>query len=597
MDELAADLDLLAGFADLARTETLDRLRARLREGRVRVLLLGEAKRGKSTLGNALVGREILPAGLLPLTSVSTRLRSCPLGEPEHAEVLLRDGTRTKTGLADIAAYVTEAGNPDNVKGVVEVTAYLTPTGAPAQPGPGDAPGGSLLDLGIDLVDTPGEGSVWAHNTSTARAAQEQMDLAVVVLSADPPVSTAERDLVARAAGRAAATFVVLNKTDRLDDAERDEVARFTRTAVAPALGCPAEQAPLVCCSALSGLRARLARDPRGWQDSGVAGLAEVLTARVIQVGATDVATSVRMAAARLGRDLLDEQRLRARALELATQRRGSLLAAFGAALHEMDAQHAEARALVAGRLTALRHALDTDAASAAERIRQRAVASMQTLSRQTPKVPAAVLLERGKQHLADLIGAEVGSWLADWTRRADEELAAVLAREQRLVDAALAELRDVARDLLDLDLDVDAGPIRLPDRSGFRLEVSPEVGWRAPLSETLARHAPARLARDRTQRQLVELAADVADKHVGRARSDLQQRLELAQRDLQAQIGAAITERNSRLLTALEETSAEPDPRTRLRFEQQRGEELGVLLARLAGQVQSPSVGGARHG
>ena len=39
------------------------------------VLVAGQFKRGKSTLVNALVGEELLPSGVLPLTSVATTIR------------------------------------------------------------------------------------------------------------------------------------------------------------------------------------------------------------------------------------------------------------------------------------------------------------------------------------------------------------------------------------------------------------------------------------------------------------------------------------------------------------------------------------------
>ena len=61
-----------------------------------------------------------------------------------------------------------------------------------------DAP---VLARGVELVDTPGTGSVYAHNTAEAELALETIDAAVFVLTADPPVSASERDLMSRVAG------------------------------------------------------------------------------------------------------------------------------------------------------------------------------------------------------------------------------------------------------------------------------------------------------------------------------------------------------------------------------------------------------------
>ncbi len=72
---------LLAALAELAALGTADdqqalaELRGRLHAARLRVLVAGEAKRGKSTLVNALLGRAVLPAGVTPLTALPTTVR------------------------------------------------------------------------------------------------------------------------------------------------------------------------------------------------------------------------------------------------------------------------------------------------------------------------------------------------------------------------------------------------------------------------------------------------------------------------------------------------------------------------------------------
>ena len=53
----------------------LSSLERKLSEERFNVVVLGGFKRGKSTLINAMVGSSILPTGVVPLTSVITKLR------------------------------------------------------------------------------------------------------------------------------------------------------------------------------------------------------------------------------------------------------------------------------------------------------------------------------------------------------------------------------------------------------------------------------------------------------------------------------------------------------------------------------------------
>ena len=52
--------------------EKLGDLGTRFEEGRLRVAVIGQFKRGKSTLLNALLGAPLLPTGVTPVTAIST---------------------------------------------------------------------------------------------------------------------------------------------------------------------------------------------------------------------------------------------------------------------------------------------------------------------------------------------------------------------------------------------------------------------------------------------------------------------------------------------------------------------------------------------
>jgi predicted GTPase len=206
----AAELLGVSEVADLA-AETAGRLKTL----RLEVAVVGEFKRGKSSLINALIGREVLPVGVLPLTAVPTVLEQ---GE-DGLVVEFADGRQEHHPLRQVARFVTEEANPGNRLGVARVTARLhTP----------------LLDAGVRLVDTPGVGSVHEHNTRSTDAYLPSLDAAVLVTSADPPISRAERAFLQRVLGYAVRLFVVLNKADYLAAGDLDRTVAFTG-AVVPA--------------------------------------------------------------------------------------------------------------------------------------------------------------------------------------------------------------------------------------------------------------------------------------------------------------------------------------------------------------------------
>jgi Dynamin family len=157
---LASALDQLAALGTDQDREQIAALRDRLDAARLRVLVAGEAERGKSTLINALLGRSVLPAGVIPLTAVATTVR---YGDDPRAEVRFADGHDEKQPLTALPDLVAERGNPGNKRRVAAVTVYL------------DAP---VLAGGVELVDTPGAGSVFAWDTAAAHEALETMDAA-----------------------------------------------------------------------------------------------------------------------------------------------------------------------------------------------------------------------------------------------------------------------------------------------------------------------------------------------------------------------------------------------------------------------------------
>ena len=201
---LEAEAPPAAGLRDLARLASeagAPRIASeamavseRIAEGRFYVACVGQFKRGKSSLLNALAGSAVLPVGVLPVTSVATVLR---WGERLAARVRFAGGAWRDVRPEDLAAYVAEESNSENKIGVEAVEVFL--------PSP-------LLSSGMCLVDTPGIGSVFAGNTMTTREFVPHVDAAIVVLGADPPISGEELALVEEVSRHVENLFFVLNK-------------------------------------------------------------------------------------------------------------------------------------------------------------------------------------------------------------------------------------------------------------------------------------------------------------------------------------------------------------------------------------------------
>lgn len=234
LKRLAACLDELTAVEGIDLSACRE-LKDKLASHTFNLLVVGQFNRGKTTLINALIGEPLLPVGVIPLTSVVTVLS---YGDTAAIKVCFEDGRCVEAAPAGLGEYVTEKGNPHNVKGVREV--------AVSYPSP-------WLKDGVRLVDTPGIGSIYSHNTDLAYRYLPQADAVLFLLSADQPVSQAECDFLRDVREYAQRIFFLLNKADYLSESELQDAVAFAQSTIAEAMGHEAFIAPISARLALEG--------------------------------------------------------------------------------------------------------------------------------------------------------------------------------------------------------------------------------------------------------------------------------------------------------------------------------------------------------
>jgi hypothetical protein len=551
---------LLCALAELSKLGsdddrvTLDGLCGRLYEGRLRVLVAGEAKRGKSTLVNALLGRPVLPMGVTPLTALATTVR---YGEPEGATAVFRDGSAHRFPLSALDDLVTERGNPGNRRNLASVTVVV------------DAP---VLARGVELVDTPGTGSVYAHNTAAAEAALDTMDAAVFVLTADPPVSASERELMAQVAGLSVTMFVVLNKADYLagygaDSPELaaprviggtlggagansgDELAEsldFTARVAGETARRPVRVYPLSARSALSG------------GDRGFAAFAADFAAYLDRNRAADLRLSLTVQARRMTQSLLDEVILARHAARTRTGSAAKRVESFAARLAAVGSRRQDAADLAQGESARLLAELN----AAAERTVHVATAhvgrQMEAVLRgDLLSAPAGEVERTGRARLAELAVQAAEQWRQRQAEHLENSLARLDYRLTKDLQAELDAVRDAAAELLGLHLTVPGPGDRLaPDMRFFYL-AGEQAGQTELLAGAIRRRLPGDAGRRRARAYLDREAAILVPQQIGRARADLQYRLAEATRQLLRAVSARYAESTFRLESALRTAGA----------------------------------------
>ena len=393
---------------------------------------------------------------------------------------------------------------------------------------------------GVEIVDTPGTGSVYAHNTAAADGVLPTMDAAIFVLTADPPVSASERDLLGRVHGLSVTTFVVLNKADYTDAAGLAEAVGFTERIAGQAVGPPVRVYPVSARAALAAaatgirrVRRRLRRVPRR---RGAADLRRSAAGRLRRLAGSwidEIVLARRAAgwAARTRPRGWRRSRPAGRGRPSAAPRRGPGGRGVGA-----DARRAERGG--GARPPGSTGGLHTTIGAA----RRRACRRPGRRDRAAGPGPAG---------RAGLDGAE--AWRQEQAREAGGRASpGWTAGSPATWPPSLARSARQPAELLGLELAAPGPEERLaPDRRFF-YSVTENVDQAELLAGAVRRRVPGKLGRRLARDHVLGEAGDLAERQIGRARADLQHRLAEATRQLVLAVSRRYSGSADRLARAL---------------------------------------------
>jgi GTP-binding protein EngB required for normal cell division len=181
----------------------------RLETNALEIAVFGRVSSGKSSLLNHIVGQDLLPVGVNPITAVPTRLA---YGTEPRATAWFADRKPEQFAIERLAEFVTEQHNPANLQHVTRIVVEL-----PAQ----------RLREGVVYVDTPGLGSLATSGAAETKAYLPRCDLGVVLIDAGSTLTQDDLATVQTLYEAGILASVLLSKADLLAPADRDRALQY----------------------------------------------------------------------------------------------------------------------------------------------------------------------------------------------------------------------------------------------------------------------------------------------------------------------------------------------------------------------------------
>lgn len=218
LTDLARRLSLAAknlGLEEIARTIEEDRHR-RIDQGRLRVAVIGEIKHGKSSLINALIGKDVLPAGVTPTTGTLVSVRRGAAARRVRLPAKLGDTARDldEATFRKLARGPSDKDDPDEVYDALRV----------------DVPD-ARIHRELELIDTPGLNDISSFRSLVSRDEFPRADVLVLVLDATQAMTKTELALLREALDAVgglqdtgATLEVVINRVDLLAEGDAAKV-------------------------------------------------------------------------------------------------------------------------------------------------------------------------------------------------------------------------------------------------------------------------------------------------------------------------------------------------------------------------------------
>ncbi|MCL6449299.1 MAG: dynamin family protein, partial [Armatimonadetes bacterium] len=444
--------------------ELLQETKERFEKETFTLVILGEFKRGKSTFVNALLGEPLLPTAIVPLTAIPTIIH---YQEHPGAQVVFLNGERRVIELEAITAFVTEKENPANRKQVREVqVGYASP----------------FLRRGVILVDTPGVGSVYEHNTGAAYAYLPRSDAGIFLLSVDAPLSKTEIDYLKDVRQHVHKLFFVVNKIDVVSGSDVEEALEFLRGTLRNIFD--GQETMLFPLSARLALEGKRENNRQKIAASGIPELEEKLNSFIEQNKVKLIREITAARALRIAGELELALLLWRRAMEETEQDLSAKIARFNQELARLEQEREDSIYLLYREVDRLRKEVEENMALFRRENEGNVVRQLEEfaagLQARSPREAAHTL----KQQVQEIVRAAIEPKRVAEREELQEKFKAVAVRFFNRIENIVDQLMDVSAEIFQVAVEKTASKEYILGKRGFYFHFADHPTFVPPLED-----------------------------------------------------------------------------------------------------------------
>jgi len=520
-------LELPARVAEATESEesrrALSVIARRLAENEFCLVVAGQFKRGKSTFINALLGDNLLPTAIIPVTSIITEIR---YGKSLRINVIFNDGSEKEISVEELAQYVTEKKNPKNTKDV-KIVEIFHPS--------------LYLKNNIRLIDTPGVASIHSHNTDVTYSYLPNADAAIFLISVDPPITDAEYHFLNDLKGFATKIFFIQNKIDTVSAAERAESLEFTRDVISRQAGL--EDTVVYPLSAKKALEGKLDGNRAIFEESGLAEFESMLENFLIEEKGQVLLAS----AANKIRNIVAQESFSARLMQKSLgeplKDLEEKIERFAAAEVDIAQERKDSRHLVraeTGSMVSEVLILDLDVLKA-----EKSTALIKTIDEYYESIRPIGNRDLVKE-MNHFVHEQIHDTFDEFQFREEgiirSRLEVILERLISRTNQIINNIVNLSADIFEIELQPFTIEESLAKESGFRFKLDEDVKVSLEfITESITLLLPKPLAHKIVLNSARERMREMVERHCGRLRQDFIARIEMTVTDFEKQLDGTV--------------------------------------------------------